>query len=65
MLDQEKEFPNDSGRPLNYNNFTDKKQNAWLLLRNSAFCIFCIEMSLYQLSFRVRGLQMTINFALE
>ena len=28
MLDQEKELPNDSGRPLNHNNFTDKEQMA-------------------------------------
>ena len=27
MLHKEKEFPNDSGRPLGYNNFIDKKQN--------------------------------------
>ena len=25
MLHQEKELPNDSGRPLRYDNFTDKK----------------------------------------
>ena len=28
MLNQEKDLPNDSGRPLSYNNFTDKKQNG-------------------------------------
>ena len=29
MLDQEKELPNNSGRPLDYNKFTDKgKKNA-------------------------------------
>ena len=33
-------------------------------LRSSAFCVFCIELSLHLPSFKVRGLQMTINFAL-
>ena len=28
MLHQEKELPNDSGRPLNYINYTDEKRNA-------------------------------------
>ena len=28
MLHKEKELPNDSGRPLSYDNFTDKKQNG-------------------------------------
>ena len=28
------------------------------------FCVFCIELSLHLPSFKVRGLQMTINFAL-
>ena len=28
MLHQEKELPNDSGRPSSYNNFTNKKQNG-------------------------------------
>ena len=28
MLDQEKELPNDSGRPLSYNKLVDKKQMA-------------------------------------
>ena len=28
MLHQEKEPPNDSGRPLSYNSFTDKKEIA-------------------------------------
>ena len=29
MLHQEKDLPNDSGRPFSYNNFTDKKQNDY------------------------------------
>ena len=37
MLHQEEELPNDSGRPLNYDNFTDKK-TKWLLLRSSVVC---------------------------
>ena len=56
MLHQEKELPNDSGRPLNYNNLTDKKQKAVL------FCVFCIELSLHLPLFKVRGLQKTIDF---
>ena len=59
MLDQQKELPNDSGRPLSYNNFTDKKQNEAVL-----FCVFCIELSLHLPLFKVRGLQKTTNFAL-
>ena len=39
MLHQEKVLPNDSGRPLSYDNFTDKKAK-WLLLRNGAFVDF-------------------------
>ena len=39
MLYKEKELPKDSGRPLSYNSFTDKKQK-WLLLRSSAFLRF-------------------------
>ena len=31
MLHQEKELPDDSGRPLSCNNFTDKRA-IWLLL---------------------------------
>ena len=48
MLHQEKELPNDPGRPLSYNNFTDKKVK-WLLLRSSVFffCVFYIELSLH------------------
>ena len=36
MLYNEKELPNDSGRPLRYHNFTDKKAE-WLLLRSYLF----------------------------
>ena len=31
--------------------------------RSIAFSVFCIELSLYLPSFKVRGLQMTMNFA--
>ena len=55
MLHWVKEFPNDSG---------SRQQTKWLLLRCSAFCVFCIELSLYPQSFKVHGLQMTIKFAL-
>ena len=41
------------------------KKTKWLLLRSIAFfCVFCIELSLHLPSFKVRGLQMTINFPL-
>ena len=32
MLHQVKELPNDSGSPLSYNNFTDKKQNGFFFV---------------------------------
>ena len=64
MLYQEKELQNDSGRPLSYDSFTDKK-TKWLLLGSSTFCIFCIELSLHLPSFKIQGLQnMIIYFSL-
>ena len=58
MFHQVKELPNDSGRPLSYNNFTDKK-TKWLLKKQCFFfvCVFCIELSLHLSSFKVRDLQ--------
>ena len=61
MLHQEEELLNDSGRPLSYNSFTDKKQSGCFFFFSF---IFCIELSLPLLLFKVQGLQMTINFAL-
>ena len=46
MLYQEKELPNDLGRPLNYDNFTNKKQNV-CCLEALLFRVFCIELSLH------------------
>ena len=39
MLHQEKELPNDSGRPLRCNNFTDKRLSGYH--KKLFFCIFC------------------------
>ena len=72
MLHQEKDLPNDSGMPLSKNNFTDdqkkkKKKKKWLLLINKKQCffsVFCIELSLHLPSFKVRSLQVTMNFVL-
>ena len=64
MLHLDKELPNDSGRLSSYNNFADKKAK-WLLLRSSAFLRFLYLTESSPPSFKVRGLQMTINLALE
>ena len=52
MLHQEKELPNDSGRPLNYNNFTDKKQNG-CFYKKQCFLrfMYCVESQ----GFEIRG----------
>ena len=59
-----------------YNHFTDKKKKkkkkmaatkkkcSFFFFFFFFFCVFCIELSLHLPSFKVRGLQMTINFAL-
>ena len=39
-------------------------KSKWLLLRSGAFCDFCILLNFYPQSFKVRGLQMTMNLAL-
>ena len=40
MLDQEKELPNDSGRPLSYNNIITHKKAKCLLLKKQCFLHF-------------------------
>ena len=50
MLHEDKELSNDSGRLSSYNNFTDKKQNGISLFNRVS-----------PPSFKVLGLQMTIN----
>ena len=63
MLHQVKELPNDSGRPLSHNNFTNNNKMA--ATKNQCFIYdFGIEPSLNLPSFKVRGLQMIIHFAL-
>ena len=59
MLHQEKELSDDPGRPFNYNNFTDKKQNG-CCKQAVLFCVFCIEMSIHLQSFKVRGLYISV-----
>ena len=44
MLHQEKEFPKDSGRPLSYNNFTDKNKMAATKKQSFLFCVFSIAL---------------------
>ena len=41
MLHQQKTLPNDSGRPLSWDNFTDEKAK-WLLLRSRVFFCFFV-----------------------
>ena len=60
MLYQVKELPNDSGRPLSYNDLTKKNKMA-ATKKQCFFFVFCIELSVHLLSFKVR---MTTNFAL-
>ena len=83
MLHQEKKLPNDSGKPLSYNDLTDKNKMAvtkkqcflfyfilfyfilfYFIYLFFFFCVFCIELRPHLLSFKVRGLQMTIIFSL-
>ena len=42
MLHQDKELPNDSGRPQNWDDFTNKKAK-WLLLRSHAVLLLLLS----------------------
>ena len=62
MLHSDKELPIDTGRLSSYNNFTDKKQMAAAKKRCFLRFLYLTESS--HPSFKVRGLQMTINLIL-
>ena len=61
MLYQEKEFANNSWRPLSCNNFTNKKNSYCVTKRMCLVALFGIELNLHLPSFKVWGLQMTVN----
>ena len=52
MLHQEKKLPNNSGRPLSYNNFTDKKNGCYK--KQHFFAFFGIKLSFHLLSFKIQ-----------
>ena len=61
---QVKELPSDSGRSLSYNLPIRSKMAA---IKKQCFFflfVFCIELNIHLPPSKVRGLQMTINFAL-
>ena len=62
MLYYDDELPNDSERLSSYNNLPKKPK--WLLLRSSAFLRFLYWTEFSPPSFKVCGLQMTINLVL-
>ena len=61
MLRQEKELLNDSGKPLSYNDFTDKNKMA--ATKKQCFLRFLYWTESSPTVIQSPGLQMTINFA--
>ena len=47
ILHHKEEFPKDSGRPLGWDNLTDKKPKWLLLRRRCVFCIFCYSSMIF------------------
>ena len=63
MLYQENELPNDSGRPLSYNTFIDKKKKKMAATMETVLFLYWTELHLP--SFKNRGLSNDYKFSIS